>query len=213
MARKTKQEAEQTYHALLDAAGRLFIRQGVATTTLNQIAAEAKMTRGAIYWHFKNKDAVVQALWERNAETLHHGFAQLLLKLDTEHPARAFRQALKQILQSLASEPELGQMMKIVMHNIEFTEQQTELHRYLAGKKEEIWSAMAQAFELLAERDGLKVALPPALLAQGLMSYTHGLLHSHLSPSQDRAFRLDLEQHGDRLLDLYLDAVLKESEH
>ncbi|WP_421864527.1 TetR family transcriptional regulator [Motiliproteus sp.] len=209
MARKTKQEAEQTYHALLDAAGKLFIRQGVATTTLNQIASEANMTRGAIYWHFKNKDAVVQALWERNAETLHRGFAELLQKLDTEQPGEAFRQALKQIIHALVSEPELGQVMKIVMHNIEFTEQQTELHRYLGGKKEEIWSAMEQAFEVLSERGCLKVELPPPLLAQSLMSYTHGLLHSHLTPDQDRAFRLDLAQEGDRLLDLYLDAVLK----
>lgn len=209
MARKTKQEAEQTYHALLDAAGRLFIQQGVATTTLNQIATEAQMTRGAIYWHFKNKDAVVQALWERNAETLHQGFSELLLKLDADQPGVAFRQALKQIIHALVSEPELGQVMKIVMHNIEFTEQQTELHRYLGGKKEEIWTAMEQAFEALAEQDCLKVNLSSKLLAQSLMSYTHGLLHSHLSPDQERAFRLDLIEDGDRLLDLYLDAVLK----
>ncbi|MGB0865929.1 MAG: TetR family transcriptional regulator, partial [Granulosicoccaceae bacterium] len=42
MVRKTKAETEQTYHALLDAAIALFTRQGVARTTLNEIAQEAQ---------------------------------------------------------------------------------------------------------------------------------------------------------------------------
>ena len=207
MARKTKEEAERTYHALLDAAARLFIRQGVTLSTLNQIATEAGMTRGAIYWHFKNKDAVVQALWERNAESLHRAFSEMLTELDSPQPAQQFRDALKQIIRTMVSEPELGQMMQIVLHNIEFTEQPTELHQFLSDKRAEIMTAMLQAFELLAERGALKVELPPKLLAQGLMSYTHGLLHSHLAPN-DRERHLDLKQDGDRLLDLYLDAVL-----
>ena len=98
MARKTKEDAELTYHALLDAATALFIRQGIARTTLNNIAAEAGMTRGAIYWHFDNKDAVIQALWERNTSTLHTSFINELRNLDVNDPAGHFRKTINNLL-------------------------------------------------------------------------------------------------------------------
>ena len=55
MARKTKEEAEKTKSRIMDAALDVFYSQGLTRSTLNGIAAEAGVTRGAIYWHFKDK--------------------------------------------------------------------------------------------------------------------------------------------------------------
>ncbi|MGJ3353543.1 multidrug efflux transporter transcriptional repressor AcrR [Providencia sp. Je.9.19] len=55
MARKTKQQAEETRQEILDAAIKTFSERGVSATSLADIAAAAGVTRGAIYWHFKNK--------------------------------------------------------------------------------------------------------------------------------------------------------------
>ncbi len=55
MARKTKAEAEQTRLDILNAALELFHERGFSRTTLDQIARKAGVTRGAIYWHFKDK--------------------------------------------------------------------------------------------------------------------------------------------------------------
>lgn len=60
--RRTKAEAEQTRQQLLDAALRVFGRQGYDATTLDDIAREAAVTRGAIYWHFKGKAELYRAL-------------------------------------------------------------------------------------------------------------------------------------------------------
>ncbi|MBM9519522.1 TetR family transcriptional regulator [Desulforhopalus vacuolatus] len=60
--RRTKQECRQTRQALLDAALNLFYSKGIAKATLNNIAHEAKVTRGALYWHFKNKEDLLQTL-------------------------------------------------------------------------------------------------------------------------------------------------------
>ncbi|MEJ7138328.1 TetR family transcriptional regulator [Amphibiibacter pelophylacis] len=62
MARKTRELALETRHRLLDAAELLFDRQGVAATSLQQIATEADATRGAVYWHFRNKADLLDAL-------------------------------------------------------------------------------------------------------------------------------------------------------
>ena len=62
MVRRTKEEAQETRSAILEAAERAFYERGVARTTLADIATLAGVTRGAIYWHFSNKADVVQAM-------------------------------------------------------------------------------------------------------------------------------------------------------
>ncbi|WP_306549482.1 TetR family transcriptional regulator [Desulfobulbus sp.] len=64
MARKTKNDAKTTRNNILDAAARVLLRRGVARTSLIDIAREAGVTRGAIYWHFANKDDLLRTLWE-----------------------------------------------------------------------------------------------------------------------------------------------------
>lgn len=56
--RKTKEQAEQTRQKILNAARKMFFQNGVAKTSLEHIAKEAGVTRGAIYWHFKDKTAL-----------------------------------------------------------------------------------------------------------------------------------------------------------
>ncbi|PLY13425.1 MAG: hypothetical protein C0631_14140 [Sedimenticola sp.] len=204
MARKTKDEAERTYHALLNAATALFIKQGIAKTTLNDIATAAGMTRGAVYWHFDNKDAVIRALWDRNAGTLHARFNQELLNLDPENPEQHFRQAIKSIVQNIVSEPELGEAIHIVMHCVEFTDEQTELQRYLRDKRSELHNALEKALTVLQKRKALHTSLSPALLAQGMICYLYGLIHNHLEPGKAV---LDLRKNGDALLDLFMDSL------
>ena len=53
--RRTKAEAEETRQAILAAAERVFFKKGVANSSLDEVAAAAGVTRGAIYWHFSSK--------------------------------------------------------------------------------------------------------------------------------------------------------------
>jgi TetR/AcrR family acrAB operon transcriptional repressor len=65
MARRTKQDALATREALLDAAECEFGRRGVSRTSLNDIAQAAGVTRGAVYWHFKDKADLFNAMMDR----------------------------------------------------------------------------------------------------------------------------------------------------
>lgn len=53
--RRTKEQAKETRHAILQAACELFTEGDFSQITLNQIAERAGLTKGAIYWHFKIK--------------------------------------------------------------------------------------------------------------------------------------------------------------
>jgi TetR/AcrR family acrAB operon transcriptional repressor len=62
MARRTKDEAEVTRQQLLDAALTVFSTKGYSATRLEDIAAEAGVTRGAIYHHFGGKGELYNQL-------------------------------------------------------------------------------------------------------------------------------------------------------
>lgn len=65
MVKKTKEEALETRNKLLNAAEDVFYCAGYARTTLEEVADAAHLTRGAIYWHFKNKSDLFNAMCER----------------------------------------------------------------------------------------------------------------------------------------------------
>ena len=65
MARRTKSEAAITREQLLDAAERVFRERGVTRTSLAEVAAAAGVTRGAVYWHFRDKADLFDAMCER----------------------------------------------------------------------------------------------------------------------------------------------------
>jgi AcrR family transcriptional regulator len=62
MARKTAEEAAKTRQKIIDASVLAFSRDGVANVTFEQIAGLAGVTRGAIYWHFKNKQDLLETI-------------------------------------------------------------------------------------------------------------------------------------------------------
>ncbi len=92
------------------------------------------------------------------------------------------------------------------MHSVEFTDEQTDLQRFLNKKHLELHSTMEQAFLTLKRRKALNSPLPASLLSQAFMSYLLGLIHIYLEPGLNK---LDLKKNGDQLLDLFLIPILK----
>ena len=60
--RKTKEEAQETRQAILQSALDMFYEKGYSKTTFDEIAKRIGYTKGAVYWHFRNKPDVVTAL-------------------------------------------------------------------------------------------------------------------------------------------------------
>lgn len=64
MARRTKAEAEQTRQSIMASALELIAERGFNGTSLEAIARKAGVTRGAAYWHFRNKTDLFRAILE-----------------------------------------------------------------------------------------------------------------------------------------------------
>lgn len=60
--RRTKEDAEQTRKAILASAMDIFYEKGYSKTTFDEIAKRINLTKGAVYWYFRNKPDIVAAL-------------------------------------------------------------------------------------------------------------------------------------------------------
>lgn len=100
---KKQQQSADTCKRIAAAAKQLFIQQGYAATSIEQIVVAAKCSKGNVYYHFKSKaglfvhlldewDAEWLAKWESGkhryatAEEQLYGMAELLVTNDLNHP-------------------------------------------------------------------------------------------------------------------------------
>lgn len=109
-----KTRAERTRADVMAAALQLFVQRGIRATTLEDIAIAAGVTRGAVYWHFPDKAALVHAIFERFVWPLDIG-ADLAVCRASLYPQRTLCHVLKQHMQACMDDPEQWRMMTLLL--------------------------------------------------------------------------------------------------
>jgi AcrR family transcriptional regulator len=89
--RITDEEFQARSREILSAATRVFARRGCAQATMQDVAAEAGLSVGAIYRYFPSKDDLVQAVFENIGESTRALFARAVERAET--PAEMLRNA------------------------------------------------------------------------------------------------------------------------
>lgn len=118
MARKTKQQAEETRQEILDAAIKTFSERGVSATSLADIAKAAGVTRGAIYWHFKNKVDLFQQACEFSDSQILQAENYYRSKYSND-PLAILKEILVYILTDFIESPKNRALMDILFHKCE----------------------------------------------------------------------------------------------
>ena len=72
--------AEQTRAALLTAAAEAFAEHGFTATSITQIAASARVTKGAVYHHFPDKQSLFEAVMHQYNEAAQHSVYEAVAK-------------------------------------------------------------------------------------------------------------------------------------
>lgn len=81
---------EATHERILEAASRLLREHGIAAVGLAKIMAEADLTVGTFYTHFKSKEALVREALLRSLDARHEALVQALHGADLEVVVRAY---------------------------------------------------------------------------------------------------------------------------
>ncbi|HWA05284.1 MAG TPA: TetR/AcrR family transcriptional regulator [Ignavibacteria bacterium] len=63
--RRTKEESEETKERIIEAALYIFLEKGFSETSIEDIVKPLNLTRGAFYWHFKDKDEVFKSIIQK----------------------------------------------------------------------------------------------------------------------------------------------------
>jgi AcrR family transcriptional regulator len=65
--------SEKTIRAVIDASLKLFVKSGYHGTSISDISKACNLTKGAIYFQFKNKQAILEAILKKFETTLVDG--------------------------------------------------------------------------------------------------------------------------------------------
>ncbi len=158
MARRTKEDALATRHLLLDAAELAFQAQGVSGTSLADIATRAGTTRGAIYWHFKDKADLFNAMMDRVALPLENAIYDAA-DPNLPDPLQALRQALQHALDTTVGDPQTRRVFDIATHMVEYVDSLNAVRQRHIAVRDDCVAGMRRALQRSARMRGLKLPM------------------------------------------------------
>jgi len=204
MVRRTKEQAAETRNAILDAAERLFVEQGVARTALQDIASAAGVTRGAVYWYFDDKSSLINAITERGVQPLETELDWLDQRASRD-PLGDLCDFAITVLRHATRSLQTRHVFEILLLKTESTEDMKAILRHRAQALDK-WRARAERRVALAKQDGaVSDAVEGRTVALSMWMMVEGLLRTWLLDAEG----FDLVQHGRRMIDTYLAGLPK----
>jgi TetR/AcrR family acrAB operon transcriptional repressor len=176
MARRTKEEALETRERLLDAAETVFRERGVTRTSLAEVATAAGMTRGAVYWHFKDKADLFRAMCDRATMPLDANFERAG-ETTAGDPLGTLRELSIGALQNLAADPRTQNVFEIVFHKSELVDELASLAEAHRQERRECLAQIEGIIRAAATAGQLPADIDAALATQALHGLIIGVMH------------------------------------
>ena len=201
-ARKAPAKPRKTYHhgdlatALLDAADKLVAEKGIAGFSLREAARLVGVDPAACYRHFRDREAIIQALATRGFTRLAHALAAVVEGNRRRKPVEVVRALGHAYVRFAVASPSLFRCM---FGPNGFDARDPALRGdYEVGGYEQVQRAIATWFEA----DGITVELDDATLT--LWSAVHGFASMVL----DGALRFNHDAARDRIVDSLLTTLI-----
>lgn len=199
MARRTKEDAQRTRERILDMAEREFHRRGVSRTSLEQVAAAAGVTRGAIYWHFRNKADLFNAMMNRVTLPLENEILRSGEKT-LDDPVAQIRGSFLAALHATVADPQARRVFEIALFKVEHGSALRGVReRRLKGLRGRVEN-VERGFRRAARLGLWSSRVPARAAALGMQSLIDGLISNWMIDPD--AF--DLVRTGEQAIDAYL---------
>lgn len=202
MARRTKEEAQETRAHLLDAAERVFSEKGVTNTSLNEIAVSAGVTRGALYHHFKNKLDLIVALMERVMMPINEMRLCAAVTVPDDPLGQIRLRAVHVVLRAI-KDPHTRAVFTILFHKCEYVDDVLPIKQRHLQTRNECAVEVTTAFASAIAAGQLPQETDPRKATMGLFSYIDGLVYNWLLDPD----YFPLETNVEYYVDLYLEGL------
>ena len=202
MARRTKDEALETRSRILDAAERVFSEHGVSRTSLGDVAHAAGVTRGAIYWHFKDKGDLFTAMVSRITLPMEAMVARSSDE-SVEDPIGSLKKCAVSALMRTATDPQVQRVFDVVTHKCEYLGEMAGVNNRVSAAQKGCVDRAEQAIRNAIRRGQLPSSVNPRLAAICLDAMLYGLISNWLANPR----YLNLGRQAEAMIDLYLDGL------
>jgi len=169
--RRTKEDAARTREQLLDAAETLFLKKGVSRTSLEEIARAAGMTRGAIYWHFRNKSDLFEAMHQRADLPLEEMFEQAGTE---ERPLDALHDLCVAAMRSIRENERRRRVFVIISQKSEYVDELKSAAERQLDQRRRFITRIVAIMERAASLGHLAPGVSPVLAAKALHASMYG---------------------------------------
>jgi AcrR family transcriptional regulator len=200
--RRTKEDAAMTRKSLLKAGLSVFSHKGFSSATLEDVAKEAGVTRGAIYWHFGSKADLYNTLLKEYSDR-----GDLIVQSAAAEGGtlvEILRRVFVRLLTAVETDPDLKDIMGISMFKAERTadlvaslEQQLESSQTMIRSLAAFMSRGSTVGELRPDLD-------PAEMARAFLALQTGTIFLWLQDSTS----FSLEESAPILADIFLQGII-----
>ena len=223
MARRTKEEAEATRESVLRAALDLFSEKGYSRTTFSDIAKSIGMTRGAVYWHFENKEALLAAMIDYV-----HQYKEKLVEpyIEDIQPVDEMREAFDMYSRAMVEDAMLHKFGFFMHMQMEWSQQLlTETHQKLTELRQSPLEDLRDYFEVPQIKQRLEEGTDLDQLVLTLAAFWLGTYSMYLGGCPfvqlafadekvpEGAWQLDFAQAIRDGFDMIMNGVLKETDN
>jgi TetR/AcrR family acrAB operon transcriptional repressor len=179
MARRTKEDADATRNSLLDAAERVFYEKGVSRASLSDIAQAAGATRGAIYWHFKDKVALFNAMMDRVTHPLEQ-VGSKSASMATLPPLERLRSMVDFVQRTIVQDERTRRVFEIALYRVEYVNDLAAVRDNHIEGCADFCALIEGELRSAAEDQNVQLPMEPHTAAMGVQALFDGLLQSWL---------------------------------
>lgn len=168
---KKQQQRQASVQRLLDAALHRFVSQGYRSTNLEQIAGDARLSKGAVYFYFGSKQAVLLELLKR--------VQAIVVDEALETAKKAGPKSSDRIVAFLHHQANLGlthrdEVLLLILMSLEFGDRRGPVRRLTAGIYRRLYAFIEKLVRAGAAAGELRTDLSPRELASIIMANHDG---------------------------------------
>lgn len=163
-------------------------------SSLDKIARAAGVTRGAIYWHFRNKAELFFAMRDAAFAQMIDDADAILYDPQIRNPLDAIERSIQTFFRGLEERAQMREVFEIMITRCEYVDEFAEVAQEVARPTLEFFGKIEAMYQRARDENYLRRGIDPLAAARDTWAFTSGLLHLSLGTARGANITAELAQ-------------------